>query len=55
MTHEGGIRGVPWCTDAGILYYRRDLLEESGFSEPPGTWDELKEQAGTVQQASGTQ
>ena len=55
MTYEGGIYGVPWYTDAGMLYYRRDLLEESGFSEPPGTWDELKEQARTVQQDSGTQ
>lgn len=54
MTYEGGIHGVPWYTEAGMLYYRRDLLEESGFSEPPGTWDELKEQAETVQQASGT-
>lgn len=55
MTYEGGIYGVPWYTDAGMLYYRRDLLEESGFSEPPRTWDELKEQARTVQQDSGTQ
>ena len=55
MTYQGGIYGVPWYTDAGMLYYRRDLLEESGFSEPPRTWDELKEQAGTVQQGSGTQ
>jgi trehalose/maltose transport system substrate-binding protein len=38
-----------------MLYYRRDLLAESGFSEPPRTWDELKEQARTVQQDSGTQ
>jgi multiple sugar transport system substrate-binding protein len=55
MTYEGGIYGVPWYTDAGMLYYRSDLLEESGFSEPPRTWDELKEQARTVQQDSGTQ
>lgn len=44
MIYQGSIYGVPWCTDAGMLYYSRDLLEESGFSEPPGTWDELKEQ-----------
>ena len=42
-TYEGKIYGVPWYTDAGMLYYRRDLLEGSGFSEPPRTWDELKE------------
>ncbi len=54
-TYEGRIYGVPWYTDAGMLYYRRDLLEEAGFSEPPGTWDELKEQARTVQEQAGTQ
>ncbi|MEW6635224.1 MAG: ABC transporter substrate-binding protein [Actinomycetota bacterium] len=45
LTYEGGIYGVPWFTDAGMLYYRQDLLEEAGFSEPPQTWEELKEQA----------
>jgi multiple sugar transport system substrate-binding protein len=38
-THEGRVYGVPWFTDAGLLYYRQDLLEEAGFSEPPTTWD----------------
>ena len=52
--YEGGIYGVPWRTDAGMLYYRQDLLEESGFTEPQTTWDELKEMARTVQQRSGT-
>ncbi|MEW6635896.1 MAG: extracellular solute-binding protein [Actinomycetota bacterium] len=45
MTYEDKLYGVPWYTDAGLLYYRQDLLEEAGFSEPPGTWEELKEQA----------
>ena len=36
--YEGGTYGVPWRTDAGFLYYRRDLLEEAGISEPPTTW-----------------
>jgi multiple sugar transport system substrate-binding protein len=47
-TYEGKIWGVPWFTDTGLLYYRRDLLEQAGFSEPPRTWDELKEQANRV-------
>ncbi len=55
MTYQGGVYGVPWYTDAGMLYYRRDLLEEAGFTQPPRTWNELKEQARTVQQRSGTQ
>jgi multiple sugar transport system substrate-binding protein len=44
-TYEGAVYGVPWFTDAGLLYYRKDLLEKSGFSGPPETWEELQEQA----------
>ncbi|HEV2093211.1 MAG TPA: ABC transporter substrate-binding protein [Rubrobacter sp.] len=54
MKFEDGIFGVPWYTDAGLLYYRKDLLEKAGFSEPPKTWDELKEQAKKTQQDEGT-
>ena len=52
-TYEGSVYGVPWFTDAGMLYYRKDLLEKSGFSEPPATWDELKEMAQKVMQDQG--
>ena len=53
-TYEGAIYGVPWYTDAGMLYYRLDLLERAGYSAPPATWDELKEQARAVQEDVGT-
>src|SRR5919112_1992547 len=43
VTYDGKIYGVPWYTDAGMLYYRKDLLEKSGFSEPPKTWAEMEE------------
>jgi multiple sugar transport system substrate-binding protein len=46
--YDGKIYGVPWYTDCGLLFYRKDLLEKSGFSEPPATWDELKEMAAKV-------
>lgn len=52
-THEGAVYGVPWFTDAGLLYFRQDLLEDSGFSEPPRTWEEMEEQAGKVQRDAG--
>jgi len=55
VTYQGKTWGVPWFTDAGLLYYRQDLLEKSGFSEAPGTWDELKEMARKTSRDSGTQ
>jgi multiple sugar transport system substrate-binding protein len=54
ITYEGKPYGVPWFTDTGLLYYRRDLLEKSGFDGPPTTWDELKQMAETVRNDAGT-
>lgn len=54
MTYEGKVYGVPWYMDAGMLYYRKDLLEQSGFSGPPTTWDELKAMALKTKQDTGT-
>lgn len=52
--YEGAIYGVPFVTGAGFLYYRADLLEESGFSGPPETWEELKEMALKAMDDHGT-
>jgi multiple sugar transport system substrate-binding protein len=54
VIYEGKAWGVPWFTDAGMFYYRKDLLEKGGFSAPPKTWDEMKERWANVQQDSGT-
>jgi multiple sugar transport system substrate-binding protein len=53
-TYEGRIYGVPWFTDAGLLYYRQDLLEQAGFSDAPKTWDEMKEMVAKVRRDRGT-
>ena len=44
---SGELYGVPWFVDAGVLFYRADLLGRYGF-DPPRTYDALLAQARTV-------
>ncbi|HEY9548813.1 MAG TPA: ABC transporter substrate-binding protein [Kiloniellaceae bacterium] len=46
-TVEDSLVAAPWFVDAGLLYYRKDLLEKHGRAVPE-TWRELTETAGAV-------
>jgi multiple sugar transport system substrate-binding protein len=48
---EGTSYGVPWYVETRLLYYRTDLAEEAGWTEPPADWDELKQMAADLQEA----
>jgi multiple sugar transport system substrate-binding protein len=50
--HNGQVYALPWFTDAGVLYYRRDLLEEYALPAPR-TLTELTAIARQVLQRAG--
>lgn len=43
-TYKDTLWAIPWFTDAGMLYYRSDLLHKSRL-KVPATWDDLLKQA----------
>ncbi len=49
-SYQYKVWGVPWYSDVGMIYYRKDLLEKSGYSSPPNTWDELGEMSAKIVQ-----
>ncbi|MFI7095591.1 extracellular solute-binding protein [Streptomyces lydicus] len=42
VAYHGKIWGVPFNTDAGLLYYRKDILARYGHHQPPSNWGEVK-------------
>lgn len=49
VTYKDNIYAVPWYTDAGLLFYRSDIVKE-----PPKTWEELLKTAKEKKGQNGT-
>ncbi|MGW7577142.1 extracellular solute-binding protein [Streptomyces sp. NPDC054765] len=47
VEYGGKVWGVPFNTDAGLLYYRKDILKKFGRAVP-SDWDELRKTAQDV-------
>ena len=48
-TIKGKLVVMPWFSDYGILYYRKDLLKKYGYKRPPTTWSQLGHMARKIQ------
>jgi multiple sugar transport system substrate-binding protein len=46
-TYDGGLYAYPFSQDAGLLYYRADLVERVN-GKPPATWAELRTLCGRL-------
>ncbi|WP_158602373.1 ABC transporter substrate-binding protein [Cohnella endophytica] len=45
FSYNGDLYGIPWNNDTRFFMYNKKKLDAAGISEPPKTWDELKEQS----------
>ena len=52
VTFEGTVYAVPWYIDAGLLYYRKDLLDKYNF-DPPRIWEDLVVISKTILKGEG--
>jgi multiple sugar transport system substrate-binding protein len=34
------VYGIPWYVDTRLLFYRKDILSQAGYQQPPQSWDE---------------
>jgi len=50
---DGSTYGVPWYVDTRVLFYRRDVLGEAGYPEPPRTWTAWTDAMTRVKERAG--
>jgi len=45
----GRLYGVPWYVDTRLVFYRRDLLRDAGFSAPPRSWSQWTQMLAAIE------
>jgi multiple sugar transport system substrate-binding protein len=50
MSNDGKVYGLPYYADTVSFLYNEKVLKDAGISKPPETWEELTEQAKSLQQ-----
>jgi multiple sugar transport system substrate-binding protein len=43
FSSDGKLYGIPWNNDTRFFMYNAAILQASGFSKPPETWEQLEE------------
>ncbi|PPU75208.1 sugar ABC transporter substrate-binding protein [Xanthomonas sp. NCPPB 1638] len=50
---DGTLYGVPWYVDTRLLFYRKDLLRQAGYSQMPKTWAEMQQVMAAIKRHVG--
>lgn len=51
---NGELVGIPWYVDTRLLFYRKDLLRQAGYAQPPKTWAEWEQMNAALKKVMGT-
>ncbi|MBN1155475.1 sugar ABC transporter substrate-binding protein [candidate division KSB1 bacterium] len=47
-----GVYGIPWYVDTRLLFYRKDILKQAGYNEPPQDWEQWMEMSRKIVELS---
>jgi len=50
---NGELVGIPWYVDTRLLFYRKDLLRQAGYAQPPKTWAEWEQMNAALKKVMG--